>query len=79
MALEEELATYRRELPRLLEEGETGRFALIRGEQVVSVWDTYRDATQYGYERFADAPFMVQRIDGRDSERLARLSSERGA
>lgn len=73
MALERELATYRRELPRLLEEGESGRFVVIDGDAVLGTWDTYRDGLQYGYERCGDRPFMVQRIDPRDTERLARL------
>ncbi len=79
MALERELASYRRELPRLLEEGESGRFAVIEGDAVLSTWDTYRDALQYGYERFGDHPFMVQRIDPRDGDRLARLFPGEGA
>jgi hypothetical protein len=68
-----EVATYCRELPRLLEEGEAGRFAVIKGDLVLGAWDTYRDALQYGYERFGAEPFMAQRIDPRDVERLARL------
>jgi hypothetical protein len=71
--LEAEVATYRRELPRLLEEGEAGRFAVINGDQVLATWDTYRDALQYGYERFGEQPFLAQRIDPRDVERFARL------
>jgi hypothetical protein len=55
MALEKELTVYRQELSRLLEEGEAGKFALIQGDQVVCVWDTYRDAT----------PIFLQRQDWR--------------
>ena len=73
-----EIAAYRRELPRLLEEGEAGRFVVIRGDQVMDTWDTYRDALQYGSERCGDQPFMVQRIDPRDVERLAQLFPDRG-
>jgi hypothetical protein len=62
MALERELAAYQRELERLIQEGEGGRFALIYGDEVVSVWDTYRDAIQTGYDRFGLQPFMVKQI-----------------
>src|SRR5947207_2081024 len=66
-----EIASYRRELPRLLQDGEAGRFAVIRGGTVYGTWDTYRDASQYAREKFLlDQPFMVQRIDARDPERL---------
>jgi hypothetical protein len=62
MARERELATYRRELARLLLGGEVGRFALIHGDEVVSVWDTRRDAVQAGHDKFGTAPFLVQQI-----------------
>jgi hypothetical protein len=67
-----ELATYLRELPRLLDEGEEGRWVMIQGNTVLSTWDTFRDARQAGYERFGlDRPFMTQKVDRRDLERFA--------
>jgi hypothetical protein len=62
MALEREMEAYRRELPRLLEEGEQGRFALVHGDMVISIWDTRRDAVQAGHERFGLTPFLVQEV-----------------
>jgi hypothetical protein len=62
MALEQELATYRRELARLLLAGEVGRFALIHGDEVVSVWDTRRDAVQAGQDKFGPESFLVQQV-----------------
>ena len=76
MPFERELAAYRRELPRLLDEGEAEKYVLIKEDQVLSVWDTYRDARQYGRERFGDELFMVQRVDPRDPSRLAALFPE---
>jgi hypothetical protein len=65
------LRAYRRELPRLVDEGEQGRYALLMGDKLVSVWDTYRDALQAGYEKYGlNSPFAVQRIDARDLTRL---------
>jgi hypothetical protein len=63
-----EIATYLRELPRLLAEGEEGRYVLIKGDQVVSIWDTADDAYQAGCERFGLEPFLAQPINGRDLE-----------
>jgi hypothetical protein len=37
MPLEREADTYRREAERLLAEGQTGRYALIKGDDVVSI------------------------------------------
>ena len=79
MALEQEFETYRRELPRLLQEGHAGRWALIRGDEVVSVWDTQRDLLQAGHERFALEPFAVKHIDPRDEQRVAILEARKEA
>jgi hypothetical protein len=67
---------YRRELPRLLREGHANRFALIKDGQVVSVWDTYGDARQAGYERFSDEPFSVNRLNPLDPDRFALLDAK---
>ena len=71
LALRPEIITYRRELPRLLNEGQEGRCALIKGDQVLSIWDTFDDAYQAGRERFGfDDPFLAQPIDSRDLTRV---------
>jgi hypothetical protein len=62
MVLEREQATYEREKARLLAEGEAGRFAVIHGDEVASVWDTYRDASQAAHERFPLGTFMIKQI-----------------
>jgi hypothetical protein len=61
MALERELATFQQERTRLLAE-HPGKFALIHGEAVDSVWDTAEDALDAGYARFGLEPFLVQEI-----------------
>jgi hypothetical protein len=71
MSLETELLTYRRELDRLLTDGEAGRFAVIYGTQVAGTWNSYHDALEWGYERYGlGTPFMVRKVDPRDRERL---------
>src|SRR5262245_10578612 len=61
-----EWATYRRELPRLLESGGAGRFALIQGDTILGIYDTFDAALDVGYDRFGlDTPFMAQPIDAR--------------
>jgi hypothetical protein len=72
MSFERETAAFQRELPRLLEEGERGRFALVFGDEVVSVWDTRRDAVQVGRERFGMVPIFVKEIQA--VERLVFIS-----
>lgn len=68
---EREIATYLRELPRLLEEGHAGRHALVKDDEILSIWDTQGDAIQAGCERFGLEPIFVRTIDPRDMERFA--------
>jgi hypothetical protein len=61
-----EFSVYLQELPRLLEQGEEGRFVVLQGGQLHGDWDIYRDAVQYGNEKFGvDLLFLAQKIDGR--------------
>jgi hypothetical protein len=74
-----DLRTYRRELPRLLQEGHAGRYAIIRDDQVVSVWDTIDDALQAAGERFGLEPVATYRINPLDVERFALLDAQAAA
>jgi hypothetical protein len=65
LLLKREINTYRRELPRLLAEGHEGRAVLIKGDQVISIWDTAEDAYQAGAERFGLDVYLAQPIDSR--------------
>ena len=58
-----EITAFYHHLPRLLEEGEGGRFAVLRGDKVDSVWDTGRDARQHGYRTYDDGRFLTAKID----------------
>ncbi len=60
MTRTKEIETYERELPDLL--GDDGRFALIQGEAVAGIYDTYEDALRVGYEKFGLNPFLVKQI-----------------
>jgi hypothetical protein len=73
---EKEIAAYVRELPRLLEEEEEGRFALIKGDEILSVWDTQRDAIQAGREKFGLEPICVIAVDSRNIQRYALLMEQ---
>jgi hypothetical protein len=66
-----EARTYFRELPRLLDEGHEGRVALIKGDEVLSIWDTEGDAYQAGSDLFflKGEAFLAQPIDSRDLTR----------
>jgi len=58
-SLEQELATYRRELPGFLQEHER-EYVLIKGDQVAGFWKTIEEALEAEHDRFALEPFMVR-------------------
>lgn len=55
-----ELATYERKLPELL--SDAGRFVLIKGSEIVGLFDSYQDAVTSGYQRFDLDEFFVKQI-----------------
>jgi hypothetical protein len=61
MALEKELATYKGKLDEFLPN--EGKYVLIHGDDVAGIWETYEDALQAGYQKYALAPFLVKRIE----------------
>ncbi len=61
VALEKEVETYNKLLPKLL--NEQGKFALIHGEELSGVYETYDDALKIGYEKFGiSSLFLVKKI-----------------
>ena len=58
----EEWRAFKREAFQLVNEGKTGKFAVLKGSQLVGVWDTLSDADLAGRRLFGGAPFLVQEI-----------------
>ena len=58
----EEWRAFKREAPRLVSEGKAGKFAVLKGDDLVGVWDTLSDADLAGRRQFGGAPFLVQEI-----------------
>ncbi|MBI4501536.1 MAG: hypothetical protein HY700_10275 [Gemmatimonadetes bacterium] len=59
--LEEELQTYEDNREKLLGSSK-GKFVLIKGAEVVGVFDSQLDAIGQGYEKFGNVPFLVKQI-----------------
>ena len=55
-----EKKAYENALPDLLKE--EGKFALVKGENVVGVYESYEDALKVGYEKFGLESFFIKRI-----------------
>jgi hypothetical protein len=58
----QEWQTFKREVYRLVGEGQAGRFALLKGDQLVGVWDTRLAAAEAGRQQFGGEPFLIQEI-----------------
>lgn len=61
MALEHEMATYRKEHDKLL--AHAGKYVVISGDRVVGVFAAYEDALREGYKACGIAPFLVKLIE----------------
>jgi len=59
--LEKELKTYEAKKKELIGKSK-GKFALVKDDQVIDVFDTKIDAIRQGYERFGNVPFLVKQI-----------------
>jgi len=57
-----EAETFLRELPRLLAEGHEGKWALVKGNQVVGLYDSLDEGERAGRERYMLQPFLVQPV-----------------
>jgi hypothetical protein len=61
--LGQEWKTYKREVARLVAEGNEGRSCLIKGDEIVGMWDSFSDAAAAGFQRFGlEEPFLVREI-----------------
>ena len=69
----QEIVTYLREVPRLLQEGEDGRYALLKGNEVLSIWDTESDAIQAGVDKFGLDPICVLKISPNELKKFGWL------
>ena len=74
-----EIATYLRELPRLLKEGRAWEYALIHEDEILGVLKDQSEAIKIGRERFGVEPIFVKKIDPRDPELHAALKNQLGA
>ncbi len=60
--LKKELETFEQHKLELLATSE-GKYAVVQGDRVVGVWDTYADALTAGYKEFGvTTPFLVKQL-----------------
>ena len=59
--LDTELETYAKNRDQLIGTSE-GKFVLIRGDQVIGVYDSKMDAIAQGCQKFGNVPFLVKQV-----------------
>jgi hypothetical protein len=57
-----EETAFRRELPRLLAEGNEGKWALIKGDEIIGVYDDFEDGYRVGLQRYLTQLFILQPV-----------------
>jgi len=60
--LNEEWNTYRREVGRLLSEGNEGRFVLIKGHHIIGLFDTWEEARTQALKRYLREHSLTKQI-----------------
>lgn len=65
-ALAAEWETYRRELGRLLAEGHEGKYVVIKGDEIIGIYDTWDEARHVGLEKYLLQGHMVRPILSRE-------------
>lgn len=59
--LEQELETFEHKRSELLGIAK-GKYALVKGDSVVDVFEGIQDALKRGYELYGNAPFLVKQV-----------------
>jgi hypothetical protein len=65
----QEWNTYRREVQRLLDEGREGQFILIKGEEIIGIWDTEEEAESVARGRYLRQSCLIHQIRSREPMR----------
>jgi hypothetical protein len=60
--IETEWNFFRKEWPRLLADGHEGRWVLIKGEEILGLFDSRDEAVTAGYDRLGVVPLLAQQI-----------------
>ena len=53
---------YLKQVGRLLAEGHEGRWVLIKGEEIIGIWDTQKEADQVRVQRFLKQDVLIHQV-----------------
>ena len=63
MALEQEYQFFQEIKTSLLQQGDEGKFVVIKDHECLDVFLTYEDALRQGLKKYGDVPFLVKEIN----------------
>ncbi|MBI3626446.1 hypothetical protein HY224_00155 [Candidatus Uhrbacteria bacterium] len=75
MGLEKEIKVYEQKKEQLLRENK-GKFVLIKGEKIESIYTSYEDALAEGYKKFGNQEFLVKEITENENINFLTRSTE---
>ena len=64
---EKELIIYNQQKTALLASNPTGGFVVIKGDEVLGVWQTRIDALKAGIEKYGNVVFLIKNITENDT------------
>jgi hypothetical protein len=62
MPLEQELKTFKDKKQELLRQY-NGKYVLIKGDQVIGIFESEKDAIGTGIQKFGNVPFLVKKVE----------------
>ncbi|HEV3261049.1 MAG TPA: hypothetical protein VG013_29630 [Gemmataceae bacterium] len=57
---------YRHQVQRLLAEGQESRFVLIKGEDIIGIWDTEEEAETVAHQKCLMQPCLIHQVRSRE-------------
>ncbi|HUW05518.1 MAG TPA: hypothetical protein VMW01_04590 [Williamwhitmania sp.] len=63
---EKELEVYKKIKADYLAQSPQGGFVVIKGEEVLGIWQSRLDALKAGIDKYGDVPFLVKNINESD-------------
>jgi hypothetical protein len=66
---------FRREVGRLLEEGHEGKWVLIKDEQIIGIYETFRGAREIALQKYLGQSVLIQQVRSREPILRVRASS----
>jgi hypothetical protein len=64
--IDQEWNFYRSQAGRLLAEGHEGHWVLIKGEEIVGIWDTQEEAEAVALKKFLMQPCLIHQVRRRE-------------